>query len=75
LYRTCRGAGVVAANYLYKAQSACNKWRVVSVIERIEKDHGKPVVSNTQAWVWEALRLMNMATPIPGYGRLLSEFK
>jgi maleate isomerase len=53
----------------------CNKWRVVSIIERIEKDHGKPVVSNTQAWVWEALRLMNMATPIPGYGRLLSEFK
>jgi maleate isomerase len=53
----------------------CNKWRVVSVIERIEKDHGKPVVSNTQAWVWEALRLMDMAKPIPGYGRLLSEFK
>ena len=38
----------------------CNKWRTVSVIERIEKDHGKPVVTNTQAWVWEALRLMNM---------------
>jgi maleate cis-trans isomerase len=53
----------------------CNKWRTVSVIERIEKDHGKPVVTNTQAWVWEALRLMEMRNPIPGYGRLLSEFK
>jgi maleate isomerase len=32
----------------------CNKWRTVSVIERIEKDSGKPVVTNTQAWTWEA---------------------
>jgi maleate cis-trans isomerase len=53
----------------------CNKWRTISVIDRIEKDYGKLVVTNTQAWVWEALRLMNMRQPIPGYGRLLSEFK
>ncbi|MBM4263871.1 MAG: hypothetical protein FJ145_20920 [Deltaproteobacteria bacterium] len=51
----------------------CNKWRTVSVIERIEKDSGKPVVTNTQAWTWEALRLMGVKEPIPGYGRLLSE--
>ena len=50
----------------------CNKWRTVSVIERIEKETGKPVVTNTQAWVWEALRTMGMKNPIPGYGRLLS---
>jgi len=53
----------------------CNKWRTISVIERIEQDYQKPVVTNTQAWVWEALRLMNMRKPIAGYGRLLSEFK
>ena len=53
----------------------CNKWRTISVIERIEQDNQKPVVTNTQAWVWEALRLMNMGKPIAGYGRLLSEFK
>ena len=52
----------------------CNKWRTISVIERIEQDKQKPVVTNTQAWVWEALRLMNMRTPIVGYGRLLREF-
>ena len=28
----------------------CNKWRVVSVIERLENDHAKPVVNNTQAF-------------------------
>src|SRR5689334_8123024 len=52
----------------------CNKWRTISVIERIEQDNQKPVVTNTQAWVWEALRLMNMGSSIAGYGRLLREF-
>ena len=51
----------------------CNKWRVVSVIDRIEKESGKPVVTNTQAWVWEALRAMGMKNRIAGYGRLLSD--
>jgi len=51
----------------------CNKWRVVSVIDRIEKASGKPVVTNTQAWVWEALHGMGMKNRITGYGRLLSE--
>ncbi len=50
----------------------CNKWRIISVIDRIEKESGKPVVTNTQAWVWEALRAMGMTNPVPGYGRLLS---
>jgi maleate cis-trans isomerase len=50
----------------------CNKWRIVSVIDRIEKESGKPVVTNTQAWVWEALRAMAMKDTINGYGRLLA---
>jgi maleate isomerase len=50
----------------------CNKWRIVSVIDRIEKESGKPVVTNTQAWVWEALRGMGVKSAKPGYGRLLS---
>jgi len=53
----------------------CNKWRIVSVIDRIENDSGKPVVTNTQAWVWEALRAMGMKNPIPGYGRLLKHIQ
>ena len=51
----------------------CNKWRTVSVIERIEKDSGKPVVTNTQAWTWEALHGMGMREPITGFGRLLRQ--
>jgi maleate isomerase len=53
----------------------CNKWRTVSVIDRIEKETGKPVVTNTQAWVWEALHTIGMRRPIAGYGCLLSEGK
>ena len=51
----------------------CNKWRIISVIDRIEKEFNKPVVTNTQAWIWEALRAMQMGKAIPGFGRLLSE--
>ncbi|HEY7322941.1 MAG TPA: hypothetical protein VIE89_35720 [Candidatus Binatia bacterium] len=51
----------------------CNKWRTVSVIDRIEEDTGKLVVTNTQAWVWEALRTMGIKNPISGYGRLLRD--
>ena len=42
-------------------------------LERIEQEFGKPVVTNTQAWVWEALRGMGLKKPIPGYGRLLGD--
>jgi maleate cis-trans isomerase len=52
----------------------CNKWRTASVIERIEKDTSKLVVTNTQAWTWEAMRTMGMRDPVSGYGRLLSDF-
>jgi maleate cis-trans isomerase len=53
----------------------CNKWRIVSIIDRIENESGKPVVTNMQAWVWEALRTMGMKNPIPGYGRLLKHIQ
>ena len=41
-------------------------------LERIEQEFGKPVVTNTQAWVWEALRGMGLKDSIQGYGQLLS---
>ena len=43
-----------------------NKWRTVSVIERIEKASDKPVVANTQAWTWKALHRIGMREPIAG---------
>ena len=42
-------------------------------LERIEREFGKPVVTNTQAWVWDALRGMGLKNSIQGYGRLLKD--
>ena len=44
------------------------------VIETIEVDTGKPVVSNNFASLWNALTLANVRTPIRGYGKLLTCF-
>jgi maleate isomerase len=52
---------------------ACTNWRTMDVIERIERDTGKPVVSTTQASIWAALRAIGYSEPIAGYGQLLRE--
>jgi maleate isomerase len=45
----------------------------VGVLERLERDLGKPVISSNQACLWRTLRLAGVAEPVPGFGRLLSE--
>jgi maleate isomerase len=43
------------------------------IIERLERDLGKPVVTSQQASLWRALRLAGVADPVAGFGRLLRE--
>ncbi len=45
----------------------------VSVIETLERDLGKPVISSNQACLWRALRLAGVREAVPGFGRLLRE--
>lgn len=45
----------------------------VDVLERLERDLGKPVISSMQASFWQALRLAGVREPIQGFGRLLRE--
>lgn len=45
----------------------------VGVLERLERDLGKPVISSNQACLWRALRLAGVREVIPGFGRLLRE--
>ena len=52
---------------------ACLNFRSHPIIEELEARTGKPVVTSTQATLWHVLRLAEVATPIPGYGRLLRE--
>src|SRR5438445_13835441 len=50
---------------------ACLNFRSHPIIDALEARIGKPVVTSTQATLWHVLRLAGVATPIPGYGRLL----
>jgi maleate isomerase len=45
----------------------------VSVLDVLEQDLGKPVISSTQACLWQALRLAGVRQTILGFGRLLRE--
>jgi maleate isomerase len=44
----------------------------VDVLETLEQDLGKPVISSASAMMWYALRLACVGQPIEGYGRLLT---
>jgi len=50
---------------------ACTNWKTMDVIERLERELGKPVVSTTQASIWAALRIIGSVPGVPGHGRLL----
>lgn len=41
-----------------------------AVVEHLEKDLDKPVVSSTQAFIWAGLKALNVKEPARGYGRL-----
>jgi maleate isomerase len=42
------------------------------MLQLLEQDLGKPVISSASAMMWHALRTAGVAQPIPGYGRLLT---
>jgi maleate isomerase len=43
----------------------------IDVLDVLERDLGKPVVSSTSAMMWNALSIAGVSPRIPGYGRLL----
>ena len=49
----------------------CTQLPTLPMIERLEEEFGKPVVTSNQATVWRCLRHIGFTAPIPGYGRLL----
>jgi maleate isomerase len=52
---------------------ACGNWRTFGVIDRLERELGKPVVSTNLVTLWGALRLAGGVDRIDGYGRLLRD--
>ncbi len=53
---------------------SCTTLHTLDVIEKLETDLGKPVVTSNQATVWNLLRLAGINDRLPGYGRLLSDY-
>lgn len=47
-------------------------WPTMSIVERLERDLGKPVLTNNAASIWAGLRILGCHDRIAGYGRLLS---
>ncbi|HYB71553.1 MAG TPA: hypothetical protein VEH80_12815 [Candidatus Bathyarchaeia archaeon] len=45
----------------------------VAMLERLEGDLGKPVISSNQACLWRALRVAGVREAVLGFGRLLRE--
>ncbi len=52
---------------------ACTNWKTMEVIERLERELGKPVLSTTQVSIWAALRAIGRIEGVPGYGHLLRD--
>lgn len=50
---------------------SCTNFRAIEVIQRLEEETGKPVVSSNQATMWHALRRIGIKDSIKGFGRLL----
>jgi len=50
---------------------SCTNFPAIEVIDALESDLGKPVITSNQASFWEALRLAGANVPVKGYGCLL----
>ncbi len=50
-------------------------FRTIEAIEPLERDLGKPVITNNQAIFWACLRRAGLRAPVAGYGRLLRDFR
>jgi maleate isomerase len=44
----------------------------IPILETLEQDIGKPVISAASAMMWNALQLAGVRQSVPGYGRLLA---
>jgi maleate cis-trans isomerase len=47
-------------------------WLSQPVCEALEREFGKPTISNQSAMIWDTLHRVGCWQPIPGHGRLLS---
>jgi maleate isomerase len=67
-YRLAREVNVAEAEGIF---ISCTNFRTIEIIERLESDLQKPVVTSNQATFWKVLRTVGIHEKIKGYGSLL----
>jgi maleate cis-trans isomerase len=68
-YRSNRS--LVEAGDLGTPMVIVGDFRCSDVIEEIENDSGKPVVTSNQATAWHLMKMLGINDVVEGYGRLL----
>ena len=53
---------------------SCTALKALEIINYVEKDISKPVLSSNQAMIWDSLRSANINNSIIGYGKLLKDY-
>jgi maleate isomerase len=53
---------------------SCTNFRTIEIIEALEENTGKPVVTSNQASMAMALKVMGIKEKIGGFGALLAEY-
>ena len=76
--------GKVEQNFLFKTLSqieiknadalfiSCTALPVLNIIERLEKELGKPVITSNQSLIWDTLENIGMNKDILGFGKLFN---
>ena len=76
--------GKVDQNFLFKTLSqieiknadalfiSCTALPVLNIIERLEKELGKPVITSNQSLIWDTLESIGMNKDILGFGKLFN---
>ena len=52
---------------------SCTNFRTIEILERLERDTNKPVISSNSATMWKMLKMAGIHEPIVGYGQLLKK--
>jgi maleate isomerase len=52
--------------------ASCTLFRTIEILERFEREVGKPMISSNQATTWLALKKVGVSQPIMGFGELLT---
>ena len=51
---------------------SCTALKIVDILDEVEKKFNTTVISSNQAIIWDCLRLLNIDTYVPGYGKLFN---